>query len=682
MKQLIRVRCRPRSITASRKRPSNQTGGNSTRLPTLSRAVHGAAAVFLIAIFLCGPAQGAHVFVRQWGTGGAGNGQFTNPEGIAVNPTAGTIYVADSVNNRIENFTSTGVYLGQYGSFGATPGQFNLPIGIAVNGTGFVYIADVGNIRTQVYTSGGSNVSFFASFGDPNWGVATNSSGYVYETLPVSSTTTINLYNPSGTLVSTMGPFGAGVGQFDTPMGIAVNSTGYVYAVDTNHNRTQILDPSGNFVSEWGSNGSANGQFFAPMGIATDPAGNVYVADSGNWRIEEFSPSGAYLDQWGTNGIGPGQFGFVTGVATDDAGNIYTIDTGLNRVQVFSGTAPPPAPVGVAPIIGDNSDNGPPSPPQVSAPTPVPTVLPSPSRTPVVQPTVTAVSLPDLLSQTYPLGFDGLDYNTGGTGTLSLIRSRASAAGADVTMYFDRLEVYQHHSPGVRITFWGDNFTTSHDTITGPVTRAEFVTDPFRATLPPGPVSVSVHAALESLSGPGAITTTVNGTPSPEIAGQYRALAGNDGLRLTALAYTLSVRKDNLSRTAPANITMSIPASWVAANGGKDAVRIGRISDETGTEELLGTAFTGTDPAGNLVFRGDSPNGTSLFGLLTAEATEQEQKAHPNVTYASISQSAMVTNAGMAGWLLGLFESDPALLVVIAAVIAALAYFGWWRRRL
>ena len=336
-----------------------------------------------------------------------------------------------------------------------------------------------------------------------------------------------------------------------------------------------------------------------------------------------------------------------------------------------------PAPSGVAPVIGDNSDNGPP--PARQSPTPAPTTPPTPVPTPSPAP---ATPNQNTLSLTYPLGFDGLDYNTGGSGTLSLSRSRAGAAGADVTVYFDRLEVYQHHSPGVLITFWGDNFTTAQDTITGPVTRAEFVTDPFRPNLSFGQVSVSVHAALESLSGPGAITTTVNDTPPPEITGQYEALAGENGLRMGSVAYTLSVEKDNISRTTPANITMSIPAPWVAANGGKDAVRIGRISKETGIEELLGTTFTGTDPAGNLVFRGDSPNGTSLFGLLTAEATEQEQKAHPNVTYVGVSQSAMVTNAGMAGWLIGLFESNPALLVVVAAVIAALAYFGWWRRRL
>jgi len=41
--------------------------------------------------------------ITQWGTYGTGNGQFSNPRGIAVRP-FGSVYVADSGNNRIERF--------------------------------------------------------------------------------------------------------------------------------------------------------------------------------------------------------------------------------------------------------------------------------------------------------------------------------------------------------------------------------------------------------------------------------------------------------------------------------------------------------------------------------------------------------------------------------------------------
>ncbi|MDA8170602.1 MAG: hypothetical protein M0Z48_02085 [Nitrospiraceae bacterium] len=46
-------------------------------------------------------------------------------------------------------------------------------------------------------------------------------------------------------------------------------------------------------MTQWGSGGSGNGQFNSPRGVAVDSSGKVYVADSGNKRIQVFSVSGA-----------------------------------------------------------------------------------------------------------------------------------------------------------------------------------------------------------------------------------------------------------------------------------------------------------------------------------------------------------------------------------------------------
>jgi DNA-binding beta-propeller fold protein YncE len=51
-----------------------------------------------------------------------------------------------------------------------------------------------------------------------------------------------------------------------------------------------MFSSSGTFITQWGPQWSENGQFEEPMGIAVDASGNVYVADSGNDRIEVFSP--------------------------------------------------------------------------------------------------------------------------------------------------------------------------------------------------------------------------------------------------------------------------------------------------------------------------------------------------------------------------------------------------------
>ena len=51
----------------------------------------------------------------------------------------------------------------------------------------------------------------------------------------------------------------------------------------------KIFYPNGNLMSSFGSYGSGNGQFNSPFGIAVDSSWNIYVADNSNYRIQKFS---------------------------------------------------------------------------------------------------------------------------------------------------------------------------------------------------------------------------------------------------------------------------------------------------------------------------------------------------------------------------------------------------------
>jgi hypothetical protein len=187
------------------------------------------------------------------------------------------------------------------------------------------------------------------------------------------------------------------------------------------------------------------------------------------------------------------------------------------------------------------------------------------------------------------------------------------------------------------------------------------VTDPLNATLPFGDVSGSVHAVFPALYQRANIYVMIPGNLSTETKNQFQDILGRNGLQLDTVAYTLSVQKVNLT-TGPANITFTIPASWVNVHGGKDAVRIIRISEETGKQELLNTVYEGVDSQGTMIFRGDSPNGTSLFGLVTAETNAAAQGR---------------LDAGRVAWLI-----DTVLLTGVMELLAVIAYFGWWKRRL
>ena len=78
------------------------------------------------------------VLLTKWGTSGSGDGQFDNPEGIAVD-SAEDVYVADTVNDRIQKFDKDGAYISQFGSPGGGDGQFNGPYGVALDKEGNIY---------------------------------------------------------------------------------------------------------------------------------------------------------------------------------------------------------------------------------------------------------------------------------------------------------------------------------------------------------------------------------------------------------------------------------------------------------------------------------------------------------------------------------------------------------------
>jgi len=102
-------------------------------------------------------------YLLQWGSLGTGNGQFRYPCGIAVNNT-GYVFVSDTFNddtnniwyNRIEEFDSMGNYIAQWGVCTEPCGnnfmQFFNPEGIAINNAGSVFVADSGNSRIQRFT--------------------------------------------------------------------------------------------------------------------------------------------------------------------------------------------------------------------------------------------------------------------------------------------------------------------------------------------------------------------------------------------------------------------------------------------------------------------------------------------------------------------------------------------------
>jgi hypothetical protein len=67
---------------------------------------------------------------------------------------SGNLFIADTANNRIEEFSAAGSFIAAFGSGGPGPGQFSAPKGVAVGSSGVFYVADSANNRVEEWVAG------------------------------------------------------------------------------------------------------------------------------------------------------------------------------------------------------------------------------------------------------------------------------------------------------------------------------------------------------------------------------------------------------------------------------------------------------------------------------------------------------------------------------------------------
>ena len=78
------------------------------------------------------------------------------------------MYIADTANNRIQEFSPNGTYITSWGSEGSENGQFRLPTRLDTDPSGNVYVADVRNSRIQEFSPNGTYITSWGSEGSEN----------------------------------------------------------------------------------------------------------------------------------------------------------------------------------------------------------------------------------------------------------------------------------------------------------------------------------------------------------------------------------------------------------------------------------------------------------------------------------------------------------------------------------
>jgi hypothetical protein len=279
------------------------------------------------------------VYVNSFGSEGTGDGQFKRPTGIALD-SSGHLWVDDSNNCRVQEFSEAEAYLGL---FGGTCGIYDEEwesgsTALSVDNKGHIYMLVEGFLGALVQERTEAGVvlhRYSQELGKNEWGevydFAVDAHGDVW--VVSNQYDDVLEYNEAGEKLKTIGSKGSGAGQFEDPYGIAIGPNGDMWVTDERLNKVVEFNEKGEDIREVGTTGTGNGQFKEPKAITVDSKNDLWIIDSGNHRVEELNEKGEYLTQFGAKGTGAGEFEEVGGITVSSKRVIYLTDTPDNRVE-------------------------------------------------------------------------------------------------------------------------------------------------------------------------------------------------------------------------------------------------------------------------------------------------------------------------------------------------------------
>jgi sugar lactone lactonase YvrE len=302
---------------------------------------------------------------------------LNNPTGLGVNPATGSLYVADTVNNRIR-------------TWGANVGTISTAAG---NGTP-AWAGDGGMATLASFSAGG---------------VVKDPAGNIY--IGDAADHCVRQVNAATGIISTVvgNPMAPGYGgdggpaaqaSLQSPGHLALDGAGNLYIADAGNGTVRRVDATTGYITTVAGNGArcqerapsglgtvlcyagdgglaTYATLAEPSGVALDGAGNVYIADEGvslilrvdavTGNITTVAGNGTECYQYinspsvpaplnNTCYSGPGgkatsgdggpatsaTLYMPAGLALDGAGNLYFADLGNNRIREVNTTGTPP----------------------------------------------------------------------------------------------------------------------------------------------------------------------------------------------------------------------------------------------------------------------------------------------------------------------------------------------------
>ncbi|HXC65313.1 MAG TPA: NHL repeat-containing protein [bacterium] len=286
------------------------------------------------------------VLLRSAGGSGLAPGALNSPRGLGVAPN-GDVYVADLGNGRVSAYGKDGSFKLVFGKLGPEPGkakqgQFNEPSGLAVGPDGSVYVADTWNQRIQKFDAKGKYLSEIDDgFYSPR-NVAVDRAGNIY--VADTGHSQVKVLDPSGHEIKVLGGPGGGGGEFREVFGIAINSMGEIYVADPGNRRIEKFSalPACQYVKSVKVAGWKGPEPFWPM-LAVDKQDMVYAVDGNNHKVWIYDSVLAYRGTLGGNDAAE----FLSaplGIGFAPDGSLWLSDKDANKlIELGAPAVPAPA---------------------------------------------------------------------------------------------------------------------------------------------------------------------------------------------------------------------------------------------------------------------------------------------------------------------------------------------------
>jgi DNA-binding beta-propeller fold protein YncE len=174
------------------------------------------------------------------------DGEFSNPSGLAIDRTRHRLYVADAGKHQIFCYSTTdGSLLRTIGRRGSEPGEFNFPTNLFVDQQGRLYVADTMNFRIQIFDADWTPVQSFGVQGDTPGtfnrpkGVSVDSERHIY--VADTSFNNFQIFDETGQLLLFVGTGGSSTGEFLLPAGMYIDERDRIYVADQGNGRVQVF---------------------------------------------------------------------------------------------------------------------------------------------------------------------------------------------------------------------------------------------------------------------------------------------------------------------------------------------------------------------------------------------------------------------------------------------------------